>query len=110
MPGKTSILATVWFPGDKATEVGKIVVKALSSPMKFAKRTGEAPYVTSTEAGIKGVTIYEIEDEKLAEGLREIERYYVQLSNAIPGYRWQLEHMLAGVEALSMLGLKAPTK
>lgn len=110
MPGKTSILGTVWFPGDKATEVGKIVVKALATPMKFAKRMGEAPYVTSTEAGIKGVTIFEIEDEKLADGIREIVRYYLQLSNAIPGYRWQVEVMSAGVEALSMLGLKAPAK
>jgi len=106
MPGKTSILGTVWFPGDKATEVGKILIKALATPFKFAKRVGEAPYATRTEAGIKSVTICEIEDEKLAEGLREIVRYLLQFSNAIPGYRWQAEVLLTGVEALSMIGLK----
>jgi hypothetical protein len=110
MAGKTSLLVTVWFPGDKATEVGKILVKSLATPFKYVKRVGEAPYATSTEAGMKSVTIYEIEDEKLADGLREITRYLIQFATAIPGYRYQAEFLVTGTEALSLVGLKAPTK
>jgi hypothetical protein len=110
MPGKTSVLVTVWFPGDKAIEVGKILVKSLATPFKFVKRVGEAPYATGTEAGMKAVTIYDIEDEKLGDGLREIARYLLQFVTSIPGYRYQIEVLATGVEALSMVGLKAPTK
>jgi hypothetical protein len=107
MPGKTYIMGTAWYPADKAPEAGKILVKAMATPMKFIKSAHL--YGTSTEAGIKVVTIYQIENEKLADGFREIAKIYYQYCS-IPGFRFQIEMMVTGVEALAMMGLRAPTK
>jgi hypothetical protein len=107
MPGKTYIMGTAWYPPDKAPEVGKILVKSMATPMKFIKSSHL--YATSTEAGIKTVTIFQIENEKLADGLAEIVRLHNQYTS-IPGFRFQIELMIRPVEAFSMIGLKPPTK
>ena len=107
MPGKTYIMGTSWYPMDKAPEVGKALTKAMATPMKFIKSAHL--YGTSTEAGAKVVTIYQIENDKLADGLREVVKQFFPYTS-IPGFKFQIEVMMTGVEALSIMGLKAPTK
>ena len=90
------------YPHDKATEVGKAFIKNMENPLpSFVKFV---VYVTSTELGIKGYVLYEIEDEKLAEGIREVVKRHVTYQNIV-GYRWNIETLLTAEEALPMIGL-----
>lgn len=69
------VMVTSTYPPDKGTEIGKAFIKNMETPLpSFVKFT---VYVCSTEIGIKGYVLYEIEDEKLAEGLREVVRRHV---------------------------------
>ena len=99
------VLVTSTYPHDKAIEVGKAFIKTLETPLpSFVKFT---VYVTSTELGIKGYVLYEIEDKKLAEGIREVIKRQVAYHNIV-GYRWNIETLLTAEEALPLVGLAPP--
>ena len=99
------VMVTSTYPHDKAIEVGKAFIKTLETPLpSFVKFT---VYVCSTELGIKGYVLYEIEDAKLAEGLREVVKRHVTYQN-IAGYRWKVETLLTAEEALPLVGLAPP--
>ena len=98
------VMTTMTYPLDKVTEVGKTFTKLPPRP-PFINRVGL--YVISTELGIKAYGLYEIEDEKLAEGLRETVK---RLSNYkdIVGFRFKIETLLTAEEAMSLVGLAPP--
>jgi uncharacterized protein (UPF0371 family) len=100
-------MVTEWVPFEKGPEVVKLYPKIAQKPLKVLKRVGNSPYATTTEAGIKSVGIYEVEDAKLAEGIREAITRRSQYT-AIPGYKLQIE--VAYTVAEAMILIQAGTK
>lgn len=94
-------MATTTYPPDKATEMLKIFTKLPPRP-SFIKRVGL--YTNSTELGIKAYGIYEIEDEKLAEGIREMVKRLSSYKDVV-GCRFKIETLLTTEEVLPLLGL-----
>ena len=98
------IIATVTYPPDKAAQMAKKFIKAMEIPLpSFIKRL----YVLTTsvgELGIKVLGIYEVEDAKLTEGIKELGKSLVQYYD-VEGFRYALEPMMPAAEAIPLLGL-----
>jgi hypothetical protein len=97
-----NILVTEWLPPDKGLEVAKLYPKITQKPLKNLKRVGNSPYSTTTEAGIKIIAIYEVEDAKLNDGIKEALTRRSQYM-AIPGYRVQVEVVATVAETIALL-------
>ena len=97
------VMLTSGYPPDKMTEIFKIFIKARqeTSLSAFIKRVGI--WGGNTELGTKNYVLYEIEDENLAEGLREINRFQVPLLS-VKGYWYKIETLTTVEEALTWLG------
>jgi len=99
------VMVTHTYPLDKATEVGKAFTK-LPPRSPFIKRVGLYS-ILSTELGVKNYGLYEIEDEKLAEGLREMTKRLLNYKDVV-GFGFKIEPLLTPEEALPFLGLAPP--
>lgn len=102
-----NIMVTEWVPFEKGPEVAKIYPKIAQKPLKVLKRVGVSPYATTSEAGIRSVAIYEVEDAKLADGIREVLTRRSPYT-AVSGYKLQVEVVTPIGEAIALL--QAPTK
>jgi len=100
-------MTTVAYPPDKAVKVAKKFIEATAKPLpRFIKRL----YVLTTpggEVGFKVHGIYEVDDAKIKEGIKELVKYYVQFHD-IEGFRYDIETMLTAQEAIPLLGIKMP--
>jgi hypothetical protein len=72
------VVTTVTYPPDKSVQMAKKFIKATEKPLpSFMKRL----YVLAGPGGAMGlkvIRVYEVEDAKLKEGLKEISKYYSQ--------------------------------
>ena len=95
-------LTTSTYPADKAYEVVAVFQKAAATPLpSFMKRL----YVLNTaagELGIKVVGLYEVADDKVADGWRELAKYFIQFYG-IQGFRYSVEPMMTAQEAIPLL-------
>lgn len=98
------IVITVTYPFDKAVQMSKKFIKAMEIPLpSFIKRL----YVLSSpggELGMKVIGIYEVENAKLTEGLKELTKSMVQYYD-VEGFRYCIEPMLLAAEAIALLGI-----
>ena len=94
-------MTTSTYPLTKANQVTAKFQKAAAVPLpSFLKRL----YTLSTAGGegIKVVGIYQVEDDKVAEGIKELTRYFVEFHD-IEGFKYILETMLTAQEAIPLL-------
>jgi hypothetical protein len=98
------LIATITYPPDKAIQMAKKFIKAMEIPLpSFIKRL----YVLTSaggELGVKALGIYEVEDAKLKEGIKELTKSFVQYYD-VEGFRFNLEPMLSAAEAIPLLGI-----
>jgi hypothetical protein len=98
------LVGTVTYPPDKAVQMAKKFIKATEKPLPpFVKRL----YVLTAaggEPGMKVLGIYEVDDTKVKEGIKEITKYYVQFFD-VEGFRYSVEVMMPATEALPLLGI-----
>jgi len=104
---KTTLMVTLSYPPDKATEVGQKYLEISGTLPKFIKRIGLTPYTMSCEEGIKAFSLYEIKDEELADGIRKLSEYYTKYIE-VPGLKYRVDIVMGAVEALPLIGLKPP--
>ena len=96
------IIGTTCYPPSSATEIGKRFQEATPLP-DFITRRG--PYITSQKGdGIQGFTIFECDNDKLAEAFTSVGNYYL-LYKDVPGYTYSVDVLLEAHEGLSMIGL-----
>jgi len=94
------------YPPNKGTEVGKAFIQGAAKKVPpFMKRI--EVYNTSCDEGIRAYAIWEIQDEKAADGIRELTNRMVPYTQ-IEGYRWRLELLMKVSETLPLLGLAPP--
>ena len=103
------LLATVWFPPHKGEEVGK---KFLEIGKKFPgdKTLGKVVLdgaLMRTKYGIKAITISEVKEGKLDDGLARINEI-LALYSEIEGVNSRVDTMATLVESLDIVGIKAP--
>jgi hypothetical protein len=105
-----NLIVTSKYPPDKTLEMAKVFVKVYKTLPKVLKPIGECPFICPTETGYMSVDIYEIDDAKLGEAMKELATYMNNYALSVPGYQWKVEPVLKAREALALVGIQAPTR
>jgi hypothetical protein len=96
------IVTTAAFPTDYTKEMGERFLKVPALP-EFLTRKG--PYFSSNhEDGIKSLSIYELDNEKVSEGMLAITEYMTTFYG-VPGFSYDISVDLELEEGLKMIGL-----
>jgi hypothetical protein len=102
------IYMKMWYPNDKADEVGKVFLKIAATLPKVLKRVSECPWIDADENGYIAYNIYEVEEGKMFEALKELNRYIANYRH-VAGFRYEVHPVLTAKDALPMIGLQPPT-
>ncbi|MFX1339331.1 MAG: hypothetical protein ACFFDK_12035 [Promethearchaeota archaeon] len=102
------ILITSLYPLGKAEEVAKAYLEVRKTPLdrNLAKRVVPLA-VRMTKEGIKVIAVYEVKPGKAEEALADLSKRVLPFGE-VEGYKLEVETLLSGSEALSLLGLKMP--
>jgi hypothetical protein len=99
------LVTTVLYPPDKsivaAEKFIEVTAKELPPFLKRLQVLGDS----RMDKGMKVLSVYEVEDTKIKDGIIELTKMYVQF-NGIEGFRYEIEPMLTVKEALGVLGMK----
>jgi hypothetical protein len=101
-----NLLVTAWVPAHKGSEIAKVFAK--NPTIKGVKRLGKCPYSSPTEHGMRIIDIFEVEDAKVPEAIREIVKWEQQYAVAVPEFTYSLEPLLTPDEAFMALGMQPP--
>jgi hypothetical protein len=99
------IIATLTYPPDKAVQIAKKFIKAMKNPLPSFIKLLYVLTSSGGELGIKVLGIYEVDDAKLTESIKEIGKSFVQYYYDVEGFRYTLEPMLPAAEAILLLGI-----
>lgn len=96
------IVSSTAYPTESVKEIAKRFLEAPELP-SFVKRLG--PYVsTSKEQGILTLSLYELENARLAEGLQAVTDFY-SIFLGVPGFKYEARIYLEVAEALKTIGM-----
>jgi len=91
------------YPLSSAKEIAAAFVKAAAEPLPpYIKRTHTL--TTAGDLGIRVLGIYEVEDDKVSQAIKDLTKYFVQYYE-MEGFSYTLEPMLTAQEAIPLLGL-----
>ncbi len=96
------IVSTSTYPPDKTTVIVEKFKKHAATPLpSYMKRT-HVLTAAAGDSGSKVLAIYEVDDDKVADGIKELVKY---LSNYfdVEGFRYTIEPMLTAQEAIPLL-------
>jgi hypothetical protein len=98
------LVATITYPVARAKIMAQKFTKSVEKPLPpFIRRL----YVLTSsggELGIKVLAIYEVEDAKLKDGIKELVKFYVQSYGDVEGFQYDIEPMLPAAEAIPLIG------
>ena len=96
------IISNVSYPPESTKEVARRYLKAPVLPDYITKK---GPYVSSSrDGGLNSITYYELENDRLAEGLKAIAES-MAIYFGVPGYTYDLKPYFELEEGLDILGL-----
>ena len=95
------ILTHVTYPPEAAQAMAKRFLDAPELPDFMAKK---GPYVTSTLEGVLLSSLYELENERLADGLKFLGDY-MAIYFGVPGFSFEIKPYFEIKEGLSMIGM-----
>ena len=104
------IVSESWWPAGKSAEVGKIyldVMKKYPDDRSIAKPLVPAS-AHATKEGFHAITISSVKPGKVKEALDIGTNRLLMFSSAIEEYRYELYIAYDAVEAMALIGLKAP--
>jgi hypothetical protein len=101
---KMFIVATATYPPDKATQITKKFLKGAEKPLPSFIKPGHILTAPAGKLGIKVLVIYDIDDAKFKEGVKEIAKRYVPFYD-VEGFRYTFEVMMSTTEAIPLLGI-----
>lgn len=105
-----NFMVTATFPSIKQPEAVKYYLKYGRTAFRNAKIVGKSPYNAPSSSGTKVYWIFEVEDSRLGEALREIAVFFNTAATTIDGYVWQFEVIVGIDEAIAMAGQQPSTK
>ncbi|MBF0201644.1 MAG: hypothetical protein HQK66_10095 [Desulfamplus sp.] len=95
------LITDVIYPPESAKEIARRYLTAPVLPDFLLKR---GPYVYATREGIQSITFYELDNARLAEGIRVLgDNMAVYIG--VPGYRYEIKPYYELEEGLKMIGL-----
>jgi polyphosphate kinase 2 (PPK2 family) len=87
------LVTTAVFPPDKSQKIAEKYIEVAAKELPpFLKRL-HALVNSKTEEGIKVLSIFEVDDANIKDGIIEITKRCVQF-NAIQGFRFEIETMM----------------
>jgi hypothetical protein len=96
------IIMNISFPTESAKQMGESFINAPPLP-DFLTRKG--PYISSTNMeGVKSLSIFELEPNKLAEGMTAVSDYAASFFG-VPGFAYEVKVHFDVQEALKMVGI-----
>lgn len=96
------IISNVTYPPESAREIAKRYLKAPGLPPFITKK---GPYISPNIAvGMQSITYYELENDRLAEGLKAIGES-LAIYFGVPEYQYEVKPYFELEEGLSILGL-----
>ena len=99
------IIATSWYPSHKQDEVVKKYIELIPKyPTDDSIAINVATPVTTTEKGIKVMSIWEVKEGKLEAALTRLGKYYYESIN-IEGYEYSLDIWSTLPEATAVAGI-----
>ncbi|WXG42977.1 MAG: hypothetical protein WED04_02725 [Promethearchaeati archaeon SRVP18_Atabeyarchaeia-1] len=101
-----NLIVIAWVPQNKASKIAEVFAK--NPTIKGVKRVGKCPYATPTDRGVRIIDIFEVEDTKVAEAIREITKWEQPYANAVPEMSYSLEPLLTPEEAFVAIGMQPP--
>ena len=101
-------IVTNWFPGSSADDVAKMYLEERKKyPRDKSLLKVVAECIRSDKKGIKTMGVAEVKEGRLQEALKRQQEILTMYRN-IEGYTSTLEVWWNPVEALGMIGMKAP--
>lgn len=96
------IISNVSYPPESTKEIAKRYLKAPVLPDFLIKK---GPFVSADKnGGMNSITFYELENDRLAEGLKAIGES-LAIYFGVPGYKYDLRPYFELEEGLDILGL-----
>ena len=99
------LVTTVVYPPDKSIIVAEKFTEVNAKPLPPFLQCLHVLGDSRMDKGMKVLSVYEVEDTKIKDGIIELTKMYVQFNN-IEGFRYEIEPMLTVKEALLLLGMK----
>ena len=97
------LVTTVVYPPDKSIIVAEKFIEVTAKPLPpFMKRL-QVLGDSRMDQGVKVLSVYEVEDARIKDGIIELTKMYVQF-NGIEGFKYEIETMLTAQESLAVLG------
>ena len=102
------LINKVYFPPDKAAEVGKRYIEVLKKfpPDRSISKTLSIG-VKATKNGIKVIGVAEVKKGKFEEAFTRLNQSDLEYAD-IEGYRYKVETIMDITEAMPTIGLQAP--
>lgn len=96
------IIVDVSYPTESTKDMAKRFLEAPALPDYLVRR---GPYVAaSKECGIKVISLYELDNAKVAEGMQAIGTYMANFFG-IPGFKYDIIPYMEISEALKTIGM-----
>jgi tagatose-1,6-bisphosphate aldolase len=95
------LVTTSSYPLTQANKVTSKFQKAATASLpSFLERLHT--FTTAGGEGIKVLGIYKVDDDKVADGIKELTRYFVEYYD-VEGFKYIVETMLTAQEAIPLL-------
>ena len=95
------IVTNVSFPTESAKEMGERFLQVSPLP-DFISRKG--PFFSSDNTGVNSLSVYELDNDKLAEGMTAVSEYITGFFG-VPGFSYEVKVSLEVEESMKMIGL-----
>lgn len=102
------IMTTTWIPQGKEVEIGEKYLNVMREyPGESFEKAVLPLGVISTKKGTKVVSIVKVKQGQYEKAIHRITKRLLSLSK-VGGIKYQIETLLSGNEALSLIGLGIP--
>jgi hypothetical protein len=98
----TNLIVTSWTPNQNWSQLNKLWLKLRDRKLPASMKRIDT-YAVPTEEGIRSYTIYEVDDAKVSEAIREIAQRQ-NIYSETQGYRWKLEIAMKATEIQVLVG------
>lgn len=99
----TFVMVTATFPPENSKQIGTVFTKLPKMP-EFVKLLHT---LITQDEDMKVFSLYEIEDDKMHEGIIAISKRYIPY-HEVSGFKYKIQPTLTVREALPLVGLAAP--
>jgi len=103
------IVTEGWWPAGKSAEVGKVYLETRKKyPVDKSIEKRESAAIWAVKEGMHSISIYSIKPGKVKEAMDIATKRELMMASSIEGSKYQINIAYDLVEAMPLVGLKAP--